>query len=160
MMDIGSRDHPQFRLIRNVVEDLDGRTSVFWRMEEKNYFYYFMGPDNRNYFVSTFQPIYGYYKYKQYYAYDQPSITRRLDGSLTNVSTKNEITENNSSTIFQILYVLSQLGGLYIFLTNFVSFIITMRTYQSFKNEMTRIFMDRSKILLGHQDINQEVSNF
>mmetsp|Transcript_26296 Transcript_26296/g.23261 ORF Transcript_26296/g.23261 Transcript_26296/m.23261 type:complete len:156 (+) Transcript_26296:102-569(+) len=112
------------KMERSVIMDIDGRIRTFWNAKITHFspvaFQVFPGfPISLE---STLKQ--NYYKYNQYYAYGKATGVRRLSSSEVKSSIKSKEEESNNNVIFYMFYIMSQLGGLYAFLTLILGFII------------------------------------
>mmetsp|Transcript_10349 Transcript_10349/g.11805 ORF Transcript_10349/g.11805 Transcript_10349/m.11805 type:complete len:89 (+) Transcript_10349:883-1149(+) len=87
--------------------------TTFWRLTPTNYFYYFKQSVSGPLIFTSFTLSPGFTKYTQYYTYSAPVAARNLDSEIK-TSTKTTTQKNNEDSYFGF-YMLSQLGGLYVF---------------------------------------------
>ena len=118
------------------VIDIDGRERDFYRMEFGNYIYQFGATSEGTLFLCDVYLGDSYTVYYQTLSYETPIPTRRLSDNKVDVTFKTTDKEENSFIIYKFFYILSQLGGLFIFWMLIIGLIIKPYNYNSFRKEV------------------------
>ena len=112
--DSRSYDRITFKLKLSQVIDLDGRTQRFFRLELSNYVYKY-NPGGKVMMRAAIFIDNDHTIYYQTLSYGTPTFNRRLQDKKVNENSTTSEKEHNSFPLFKIFYILSQLGGLFIF---------------------------------------------
>ena len=158
IIDALSQDSLTFTFHRNIIQDVDGRQSNFWRLERKKYQYYYYRLGRFVFFQLGFFIEPGYTLYTQYYSYGIPVTQRNLNAtSITNVN-KTTTKEQQNDGIFNLFYIISQLGGLYSFLACIMGFFMYPLGMKMLQKDLVYDFKNKSDKVFQDPFINKNVS--
>lgn len=119
--DFRSIDRIKMSLKLFQILDLDGRSQIFFRLEFSNYLYQFNPAQLGIMHLTEIFLENDHTLYLQTLTYDPPVANRRLSNSQIDTSAKTIEEEQNSFFLFNFLYILSQLGGFFIFWMGLIS---------------------------------------
>ena len=158
VFDYRSLNTYKFGLQRHELHDVDGRIRNFWSLELEYYFELHEGTKTEMVTMNfTLKP--GYIKYNQFYDYKLPTATQEHEASSSVNAETNDGTFENG-LLFNIFYVLSQLGGLYSFLVALLGFILYPIISQLFLKDIINDFNDKEIQLLRNEEDFKRKLNF
>ena len=117
--DYKSWDISRFNLVKNILYDVDGRSTIFFHLEQVNYYYFYaaIGGVNPSSFIwHSLGLSNNKIEYRQYYAFMPPSAhpdsvpEEEIPLNITQITIKEEFFSN-----YYCLLVFSQIGGLVTF---------------------------------------------